>query len=943
MHTRTPVATTVAVALYGGALALVSPLSLQSAIAAEGEEPERIQVTGSRITRTDLETAVPITTISKDDILATGAINVADVLNKSPVSFVGQDQSTSAFTTGSVGLNTTQLRGLDEERTLVLVNGRRFVSGVSPSVGYAVDLNAIPTSMIERIDILKSASSAVYGSDAVAGVINIITRTDFEGVELHAQTGIASEGDRETHTVSFTTGGNFANGNGWISVGYDEDNGLKSTDRDFAERDTAVLLDDNGNEFFGNVFSSFPPQARVGAFNGDGTPFVNSSEEGGSRFNRAQFRQLVTPLERRYAAAGLTQEINDEVSFFTEVNWNSSKTRGSTIEPFALDVNSDIWSRDRGGTGGMDVNSPLLPDLLRTNLMGAGVANLNEVSFVRRLVEFGPRSTDVERATIRVAAGVDWSIDDNWISNTYITWGQTDQFQDNGGQLNVERAFLALDVERGPDGQLRCVNATARLAGCVPLNLFGAGTISDEAVRYARSPAKAKGQVEQLVLATTIAGELPMELEGGMVGLAAGFEYRKEEGSFEPADLAQVGASSTNQADATDGEFQTRDVFVETRLPFMDNFSVDIAARYSDHSITGSDTTWNLGLEFKPFDGLLLRASAATAIRTPNIADLFGGRGETFATITDPCSGVTAADTSQAAVNCRSIAPINARIQRDGEFILTQMEAQGTGGTIGGNPKVKEEEADSWSAGIVWQITDEVSTTIDYYDYEIDDAIDTISRTTVLNRCYEVAPSEFDPTCGGNTLRDANGALLDVNSGTSNENVIETQGVDVELNYNTEVDGYGSFGVNLIWNHTFEFVETAIIGDDSVDFVGQVDSPDNRINLNLSWSMDNLSVAWRMRYWDSSVDSVNEENFNFTNFQPLNEKNNIGSVTYTDVSASYIFSEGIDATFGIRNLFDREPPLLPQGTNLGGTGINTASEAYDVTGRYFYTGIKVKF
>ena len=182
------------------ALAVASTLSFPAVAQdnAADNNIEKIEVTGSRLSRTNMETPVPVTVIGRDDIVQTGAINVAQVLNMSPVAIAGSDQSNSAFSTTTVGLNTTELRNMGAARTLVLVNGQRFVSGVDPSTGYAVDLNAIPTAMIERIEILKSASSAVYGSDAVAGVVNIITRKDFEGVEVNAQAGISGEHDRQT-------------------------------------------------------------------------------------------------------------------------------------------------------------------------------------------------------------------------------------------------------------------------------------------------------------------------------------------------------------------------------------------------------------------------------------------------------------------------------------------------------------------------------------------------------------------------------------------------------------------------------------------------------------------------------------------------------------------------------------------------------------------------
>jgi iron complex outermembrane recepter protein len=927
-------------ALISGATAVA--FTAPAAFAAdEGAQVERIEVTGSRIKRTDMETPVPITVLTRADIEATGAINVADVLNRSPVSIAGSDQSNSAFTTSGVGLNTTSLRNLGQERTLVLVNGRRFVSGVNPSAGYAVDLNAIPTAMIERIEILKSASSAIYGSDAVAGVVNIIMRSDFEGAEVDAQIGAAGEGDRETKTVTFTTGKAWDDGNAWVSLGYDDDAGIKSTDREFSKQDLAILLDDDGNEYVGPVNSSYPPQGRVGRYNADGTAY-----SGDNSFNRASYRQLVTPLERKYAAFGLKQELSDSVRMFSEVNWNTTKTIDSTIEPTPFHIPNDVWFKTRNGTGGMDVNSPLVPDLLRQKLIADGVTNLNQTTFVRRMVEIGARSTDIERSTFRVASGFDWDINDVWTNNTYFTWGRTDTVQESGGQINVERAANALDVMADVNGNLICVSEQARLQGCVPLNLFGQNTITADAADYVRANAKSTGQAEQFVLGSSVTGELPIELADGNIGVAMGVEYREEIGSTSPGDLAQSGASSTNQADPTYGKLYTRDIYAETILPLAEGLSLDLAARFSDHSLTGGDVTWNAGLEYSPIDELKLRASAASAIRTPNISDLFGGRGETFAGVTDPCKGVSATNAgnydANVYANCMSIPEIAQRVADTGAFTLTQAEAQGVGGTVGGSPDVKPETAQTWSAGFVYQAMENLNFTVDYYDIHIDDAIATTGRTTVLDRCFSVAPGAFDANCAGAVVRNPVGALTEVHSGTSNENKLDVSGIDVEVNYSIEV-GPGEFSTQLVYGYLNEYATTSIEDGSVEQSAGEILTPRNRANLNLNYTIDDLKVSWSTRYWGASVDSRIGNNFNFSDFESLTTFNEVDAVFYHDMNVRYNFTNTFEGTFGVKNIFDKTPPMLPQGTALGGTGINTVSEAYDVTGRYFYAGVNVKF
>ncbi|KZN58886.1 TonB-dependent receptor domain-containing protein [Pseudoalteromonas luteoviolacea] len=932
------------------AFGAASSATFAGQVMAAGEEGadkvERIEVTGSRIKRTDLETSVPITTIGKAEIGETGTLNIQDILSKSPVALTGSDQSTSAFTTTTVGLNTTELRGLGEARTLVLVNGRRFVSGTIPSAGYGVDLNAIPAKLIERIDILKSASSAVYGSDAVAGVVNIILRDDIEGVELSGQTGISSEGDREKHSVNITAGNTWDTGNAWISMGYDTDKGIKSVDRDFSSFDAFATND--GIIYLG---SSYPPQGRITfndaegkahSFNGDGTAFEGAlNDRTNNRFNRAQFRQLITPIERKYVSGSLNLEVSDDVTMFTEFQWNNAATNGSTIEPTAVKVNDAIWLNDKGGQGGMSIDSPLIPELLRTNLKNLGVTDLNQTTdFVRRMIEFGPRDTSLERDTVRAAVGFDWDIDGNWMLSTYATYGQTTQTQQNGGQVNVERAAFALDVEEF-EGGLRCKNELARMQGCVPLNLFSDGLgqtpISQAAVDYVRSPAKVYGKVEQSVFSAVLSGELPLELSGGNVGIAGGAEYRYESGVAQPGDLAQTGASSTNKAEATEGSFSTTDVFAEASFPVLDSLRIDVAARQSDHSVTGSSFTYNLGAEFRPTETLMLRASYATAVRTPNIANLYGGRSETFRQTGDPCDGLKLdqSDSKSATVraNCLKDAAVVARLEQTGEFTLTQVERQSTGGFQGGNPDVKEETAETFSLGAVWQVSDELSITLDYFDIEIEDAITTILRRTVIERCYD------DPNmavgCNGAYIRSVRGALTDVNTGSSNEDRINTSGYDIDIDYRVDTD-YGTFGAQLIATYTDEFVSTSqVTGQENIT-LGEVETPKIKANINLTYALDDLNVRWKLRHWDSVVDNLNTES-------AIPWGNEIGSVTYHDISAGYNLTNDTKLIFGINNAFDKQPAILSQGSKYGSTGINTNTRAYDVQGRAYFLNFETKF
>ncbi|MFS8609545.1 MAG: TonB-dependent receptor, partial [Gammaproteobacteria bacterium] len=568
----------------------------------ERGELEELVVTGSRIARDTFSTPAPVTTIDRTQMQAVGATNVGEFLMRIPQTISEVNSSNEVFAVNASALQVTALRNLESERTLVLLNGQRFVSGLNPSAGYAVDLNAIPTHMIERIEILTGGTSAVYGSDAIAGVVNIITRTDFEGVEISTQAYAPSEGDRERADFTLTIGSNFDRGNAWASFGFSDDQGMKARDRDFSALDIAYFPEELlGQEGWLYLGSSFPPQGRIGDYNGDGTPFVfntGGDPAAGDLYNRASARDLASPVQRRLAMAGARYDIADGISTSLTLNWSNVDIQ-TEFEPFPLDLVDNVWDNDRGGTGGLDVaTSPLLPELLRQNLLADGITNLNEFDVGdtgRRLNEFGPRGSQIDRTTLRVAADLDIELTDTLGLNVYSTWGKTDVEQLDNVGINRERAALAMNVEVNPEtGELQCVDPTARLLGCVPFNVFGENTITPEAVEYLRLPQSIIAEVEQLVVGAAVSGDTRWELRGGAVGFAAGAEYREEKGSEIPDPAAQTGISTSNRTFATDGKYDVTEIFAEVRLPVLERLTFEVAARAGDYSTVGSVSTWKL-------------------------------------------------------------------------------------------------------------------------------------------------------------------------------------------------------------------------------------------------------------------------------------------------------------------------------------------------------------
>lgn len=945
------------------------------AVTAEEEtsEMEEVVVTGSRIKRTTFESSSPLTVIDATDFEGTGATNVSDYLSKMPQNIASFNNSNTVFSNTISAVNMTDLRFLGTDRTLVLVNGRRYPSGLAPGSGYGVDLNSIPTSTIERIEILTGGTSAVYGSDAIAGVVNIITKTDFEGISVNIQSGTTeSDKDRDREDFDVTIGGQFGNGgNAWMAFGYSNDDGLFSRDRDFSSTDIIaydnVLFTPNTGTHWGWLGSSFPPGGRFGNYLGDGSPFISGLDDqaNSSRFNRASFRMLAIPIERRFTSANVNYNFTDNLTVWGEMSWSLVETH-SEFEPTPLDLNSNIFKTQKFANPstcvadglpcppGHDVASSLLmPILLKNNLLADGITDLNQLPLnttARRLVEFGARGSDVERTTVRIATGITYDFDNGMELDVHYGYGRTDQDQINNGDLNSERALLALDVELAPDGvTVQCVSAAARNSGCVPFNVFGAGTISPEAVAYLSAPSTFQAFAKQEYVGINLTGDLSstLDLPGGPIGFAVGFEWREESGSDRNGALDIIGASSSNKLLPTDGRFNVNEIYGELRLPVHEKVAISLAARSGDYSTVGSQSTWMAGVEADIVAGLTFRATISESVRAPNISDLFAGEGETFATLTDACDGLNPLATDNVTLNCLSVPAIAARVIATGEFVLTQVEKQSTGGFIGGNPNVQEETADSLTVGFVWnpEFVEGLSLAIDYYDIEVDEAIIVISRGTVIRRCFDVDPGSFDPTCNGLSFRDpSSGALVEVDSGSSNELRLNTAGIDIELDYTRDV-GPGTLGFNIVYNYLSEYELIGIKDGFKDDNVGEVATPENRFTGKITYNYNDLNVFWRFRWWDDVKDSNQPgvENGGVTADGTLGDLNNLDAIWYHDVQVNYDFADNYNIYAGINNLLDEEPPILGQGTQFGPTGVNTAAFAYDIYGRSTYIGIRANF
>ena len=933
---------------------------------------EAIVVTGSRIRRPDLESASPVAVIDAQQIQSQGIVNTQDLLQKLPqIGIPGLSRTNSNFLTTGNGVATLNLRNLGDSRTLVLVNGRRFVPGVAGTS--IVDVNNIPADFVERIDVVTGGASSIYGSDAIAGVVNYVLRTDLQGVVARAQYGITDKGDNPNYTASITAGTKFgADDRGSVIV-----NGTYSKDLGLLSRKRAISAEDCSNLGCGpQSYSSYPAQGRFQFYNGDemsgseggvGTDLFtfnpdNSVVRGfptGYGFNRNSVRRISTPVERYLAAASAQYEFSPAATLFLEGTYAKTKS-SSQIEALPLDSFNDI-----GGfaAGGYSIDNPYIPAAIRQQIIARnsdGIASndVTSIEFRRRQNEVFSRSNRNDRDTFRVAGGLRGDIAPKWSYEASAVYGQLKEVT-SSQDINIQRYAQALDAVTDASGSIVCRDAAARAAGCAPINLFGYDTASPAASAYVRSelPRQVNIKNTQFVANASVNGSL-FALPYGDLQVAFGGEYRREKSSEDWDALTNAGLNSGNQTPDTVGSFNVKELFGEVDvpllkgLPFVESLSIQGAARYSDYSTIGRVFSWNAGGEYSPVRGLRFRGNYAIANRAPNISELFSSASETFPTVNDPCDGTTATSSGTYAAACRAIPAVAAAVANGGTFQYTLADIQGINGFNGGNRNLSEEKGKTLTFGAVIA-PDQVrglSLTVDYFNIKLENAIDIVPRATSIQQCLLTGLPQF---CN-NVIRNPNtGFIRTVNAQNINIAATKTSGIDVNLRYGSKLglmdDDRLDFSV--LYTHTISYKSQSDPSAPLYSGVGNLEFGGvfrDKVNATATYAAGPFSLNWTATYLSPMVDTVRDEFADFAQSIGLNPEiashNEIGSRIYHDVQLRARAGEHMDWFIGVNNLFDRKPPKLEDTVFYGTiTGTTTAADIYDPIGRRFYFGAQVRF
>ncbi len=971
-HSRNPLYQAVQYALVPGAMASFA-LSSSPVFAQDSEEEaadlDRVQVTGSRISRIDIEGANPVTVLDREDIKRTGITDLGELVQDLPM--MSGSPVSSQRNNGGSGQVAVDIRGMGTNRTLVLVNGRR-----SPALFN--DFSTIPVAMVERIEILKDGASAIYGADAVAGVVNIITRKDFEGAEFEFTIGESFDQGGQNYQTSFITGGNTDRGNFVIGIEYTEQEKvfLAAYDEPYLNQAVAIYdpdefhqygfsgdpwADQDGDGFAGWVtFGS--TRRENGYFNIPGVgnnqticagqtgqsashygPAAGAAACGPNTYNFAPVNYMQTPYERSSFFFQGDYSLTDTVTAYTEARFANRRSE-QLLAPQPYDSRFDP-----GYVSALEPGAVISKDNFY-NPFGVGITQWR-----RRVTETGGRAFVQNVDQWQIVTGLTGDITTSWTWDLSYNYGKSERADTDYGQFNGQRLAEVL----GPSfmdatGAVVCGTPGNVIAGCVPLNPFTNPTnnpITQDMLDYISIPLNDRFINERQVTNFTVVGDV-WELPAGTVGAAAGYERRKEDYSFIPDSSKTTNATTGNTGTGTEGAYNIDSFFGELNIPLIsgvvgaENLELGLGARYDDFSIFDASTTTSVSLRWQPVRSLLVRGTWGEVYREPNISELFAGVGDSFPNTVDACAG-----SGNTLPGCIGQVPPG--------YLQTDPQARAR---VGGNINVTPEEGETWTAGLAWSPTfvSGLSMTLDYWNIEIEDSINIPSATVVISGCATGAVPGF---CSG-ILRFPNGDINEVLALVQKVGPETANGIDWSVNYNWNSDfGLWNFG----WLGTYNLERSLLVvkdrdGDGAEeayveDIVGNFEHrglgraasfPELRWQLSSDWSLGDFGASFSVEFIEGVTecgDAVGLGNVycpdsaaGFGQPDSAIWVNTIDDVYYFDLVGRYTAPFGSQFSVGVTNLTDESLPFLNQGFNA-----TTDEDTFRAFGRSWFVNIKHSF
>jgi len=929
MQQRTKIALAVAVALQ----------SMISIAQAQEAPLQRVEVTGSRIRQVDLETAQPVQVMTQEQIQKTGLVTVGDILNTMSVA------GTPAFSKGSTltsnreqGGQFINLRNLGSQRLLVLVNGKRWTTTVA---GYT-DTSTIPSSMVERIEILKDGASSIYGSDAIAGVVNFILKTSMEGGQASVYVGQNEDGDGKNRDYSLS----FGTGNEKASLMF----GLTHTESGvvWAKDRPETAFSFGPAHYAANLGGSGWGRIREVSATGAATGFNQHLNHTGG-YDGTGVGQSSRDRNSYHAFANAEDDLFNttaQMMFQSPNTLTSMFTKGSVELPYNMRLTSTAMYAQRDSSrqnAGYPVNSlvqskfPVYIDKNNYfNPYGNGAPGVaagagKDLFFYRRTIEV-PRVTDNENRTLHIDAALEgefslrglpwnWNVaySHNKVSGSVLSTG-------NVNLLNLKKALGPSFLNASGTVQCGTAASPVPLAECVPFDILGGPSASTpEALAYVMSTGQATYGSTVNSATADITGEL-FSLPAGAVGVAAGIERREVRGYDRPGQFEQSGYSTDLAGNSTTGRYTVKEFYAELQIPvlksvpFAELLSFNLASRYSDYSNFGDTTNSKASFMWKPIKDVLVRGTYAEGFRAPTVGDTFGGGSQSYDSYLDACDMVNgdAAVSTTTRANCIAAGvPANFRqVNQTGAIV-------GSGGgqtptpfnTGAGNANLTPETAKTRTIGLVYNpsFVPGLNVGLDWFNIRVDNRISGVSAAYVVNQCYVNGITGF---CDAIKRDPITGQIVNLTRGNANLGQMETEGIDLNLGYRLPRTAYGQFGLRSDTTYVDTF-RTRSTGD-WTNYAGEYYYNRVKSNVSLDWSMGNWSATWTARYysgtktrcWSNTATSVVECSNPKDVVSWGTGYNKFGSLTYNDVSVAYAFPWKGKLMIGANNIFDKKPQIV---------------------------------
>ncbi len=980
--TNKKLATAVRYALSVGALVATGAVFAQDATSADQAEPastktlQTVVVTGSRIRSADIETAQPIIVMDRTQIEHQGFNSVADILSNLPQAGTPPISRSSVLASGEdVGGYYIDMRNLGANRTLILLNGKRLGTTTSG----LQDLSQIPVSAIDRIEVLKDGASAIYGSDAIAGVVNIITRKNFDGAEASAYVGQYGQGDGDKQTYSMTMGAHSDKGSITLSAEYSKEDPVWARDRSFSAYPGTSRHPEDGWSIVSQYGNFFMPDgyctSGLCALNPGGDPanpadWHNTGEGGGTndRSNYNEQMMLQTGIERHSLFVSGDYDFTDNLKFSSDFMYNKRETlqqvAGYPFQPafyMPYTLPNDVDAAVIG----------LSPDSYY-NPTG------EDVYFYRRGWEV-PRTTQSDLTTYRFSGTLEGSFDIgertwNWDVGGFVNNNDSLKTQHGDFSLIGAQGALGPSYLEPSTGQVTCGTGSDNAlpygsapGSCVPWNPFipagqgGSGSLSDPDLQAYLFPYyHDTGNTRTVDYSANLTGSV-FTLPAGDLQVATGFEYRHESGEFVPDAFSQAGISTNLSSGPTGGEYDVKEYYLEVEipllrdLPFAKQLTANVASRYSDYSSFGSTTNNKYSLAWKPIDDLLVRATYAEGFRAPTIGDLFGGISGTFDYYVDPCDTTrgSAVNNPDVAARCSNGfggqpgTPTNfVQLGQGGVPCTTTSCQTGTQFFAGANPNLEPETSISRTLGMVYSPSwvQGLDLSLDWYRIRINNAITGDSVTDMMSDCYVLGVAS---RCDSSLFsRDpATGVVTYAQRGSRNAGWTDTEGYDFGVNYRLPEFSFGKFAVH--WNTTYtDYLNQkpdSAADTEVLHYTGKGGNFRVRSNLGLDWTLGDFGATWTARYYSSMMEECSyDDECNMPDYispstgaQPMRRT---GANTFHDLQFRWNAPWNATVSVGANNVFDHVGPIMYTEPNsqypyYGG---------FDI-GRFYYVRYNQKF